>query len=587
MPFDGVVAKCMAAELSELLCGSRIEKIYQPEADEIIMHIRTKGSNYKLLISANAKYPRIHITGSQKENPMSAPAFCMLLRKHLSGGKILNVEFHDFERIITLHVESINDIEEYTVKRLTVEIMGRYSNIILVSDQQKIMDSIKHVDFETSSVREVLPGKAYVLPPPQDKQNPESLDIEALFNKSYSDEALTVENMLLGDIKGFSPLLCREICFRAGIDPAMQVKVLSADDISDLKLVIEKATNDIRENKFGPCIVYDDSGKPVDFHCLGISMYSSVKHIQSISSVVDEFYYSRDLLERLKQKKSDLTKVLSTNLERTLKKLSLQQKSLEDVSDREKLQLFGELITANIYAIPKNIKKISLLNYYSESGEYIDIPLDENLLPQENAQRYFKRYTKAKNTFTHATRQLEETRMEYEYLQSVIHLLDNCVSIQEIDEVRQELIEQGYLSNRKKERVRKQSAVSSPKHFISSDGIDIFVGKNNRQNDQLTLKKASSNDIWLHTRNIPGSHVIIKKGAGVIPDTTIYEAALLAAYHSKARSSSGVPVDYTQVRSVKKPPGAKPGMVTYDNFKTVIVTPDEAKVNAIMQNSDK
>ncbi len=586
MPFDGVVTKCISLELSNLLLGGRIEKIYQPEPDEIILMVRANGNNYRLLMSASAKYPRVHITTRQKENPQAAPTFCMLLRKYISGGRIVNIEFHDYERIITINIESINDIEEYTVKKLTIEIMGRYSNIILVSDQGKILDSIKHVDFGTSSVREVMPGKQYMLPPAQDKFSPGRLDIRAMLN-IIPEEGKTIDGFLLDNIKGFSPLLCREICNRADIDSKTLMSTLSDNDFAKLTQEIEKVITDINENIYKPCIVYapDDMEKPLDFHCIPIYSVSETKYLDTINETLDEFYYYRDLIERLRQKKSDITKVLSNNIDRASKKLGIQQKSLKDVEDRDKLQLFGELITANIYAMSKGLKEVSLLNYYSETGDYMKIPLDEQLSPQENAQRYFRRYTKAKNTFLHASRQLEETKIELEYLQNVSHLLDNCTTVQEIDEIRQELVEQGYINTKRKNGYKKANKLSSPFHFVSTDGFDIFVGKNNKQNDQLTLKTSSGNDIWLHTKDTPGSHVIIK---GVyqkaVPDQTLLEAAILAAYHSKARQSSSVQVDYTLVKNVKKPPGAKPGMVTYDKFKTLVVNPDEAIVKALDKN---
>ncbi len=586
MPFDGVVTKCISRELSDLLMGGRIEKIYQPESDEIVLMIRSNGNNYRLLMSASAKYPRVHITTRQKENPQAAPTFCMLLRKYISGGRIVNIEFYDYERIITIDIESINDIEEYTVKKLTIEIMGRYSNIILVSDQGKILDSIKHVDFGTSSVREVMPGKQYMLPPAQDKFSPEILDSRAMLN-IVPEEGKTIDGFLLDNIKGFSPLLCREICGRATLDSKTLMTSLSDNDFDKLAQEIEKVLTEIKENAYKPCIIYspDDTEKPLDFHCIPIYTSSAVKYMNSVNETVDEFYYYRDHIERLRQKKSDITKVLSNNIDRASKKLNIQQKSLKDVEGRDKLQLFGELITANIYAISKGLKEVSLLNYYSETEEYIKIPLDEQLSPQENAQRYFRQYTKAKNTFLHVSRQLEDTKTELEYLQNVSHLLDNCATIQEIDEIRQELAEQGYISIKRKNGYKKPNRLSSPFHFISTDGFDIYVGKNNKQNDQLTLKASSSNDTWLHTKDIPGSHVIIKgEYQKAVPNQTLLEAAILAAYHSKAKQSSGVQVDYTLVKNVKKLPGAKPGMVTYDKFKTIVVTPDETIVKSLDKN---
>jgi predicted ribosome quality control (RQC) complex YloA/Tae2 family protein len=578
------VTKSIVKELSEILCGGRIEKIFQPEADEILLNIRARGQNFKLLASASANYPRIHLTNLQRENPAVAPAFCMLLRKHLSGGKIIHVGFHDYERIVTVEVESVNDIGDLTVKKLVVEIMGRHSNIILVSDRDKIMDSIKHVDSAVSSVREVMPGRPYVPPPLQNKTSPEFLDPDKLIAAAATeDESTSIENYLLGHIKGFSPLLCREICFRSDLDGKAPVSRLSDKEAARLKKVLSDFILGIKNCEFQPCILYEDQSrkKPADFHCIKILKSGMAEYKASISGVVDEFYYEKDRSERLKQKKADLLKVLNNNMDRCNKKLAIQQDVLREVADREKLQLYGELITANIYSIPRGSGKVFLLNYYSEDGELVDIPLDPQLSPQGNAQKYFKQYAKAKNTFLYTSRQKEETSKEINYLESVLHLLENCTSLQEIDEVRQELMDQGYLSPRKKKAGKKLEKVSSPLHFKSKDGLDILVGKNNKQNELLTLKLASSNDIWLHTRNIPGSHVIIKKTDRGIPDTTLVQAAIIAAYYSKARLSANVPVDYTAVKNVKKPGGAKPGMVIYENFKTLTVTPDESLVNTL------
>lgn len=494
-----------------------------------------------------------------------------------------------------------------TVKRLILEVMGRHSNLILVNNENRIIDAIKHVDNEVSSVREVMPARTYVLPPSQNKLSPEKLDMEGLFrvlpvelpqtlesapsgkDSKTSSAVITIENFLLNNIKGFSPLLCREICYRTGLDSKAPISTITPEETCRLKNTLKVFISKIELNEFTPCLIFDDvfPDRPLDFHCMEMLKFQSVKYLSSISSVLDTFYSAKDKIERSKQKKSDLLKVLSNSIDRCNKKLALQNEKLGEVADREKLKLFGELITANIYCIPKNVKSISLLNYYSENSEHIEIPLNENLLPQENAQKYFKQYSKARNTFFHTNRQVEENLKELEYLESVLTMLENCNSLQEIDEIRQELLEQGYIFLKKKGSAKgsckKQSKLSPPLHFISSDGLDIFIGKNNRQNDMLTLKQASSNDIWLHTRNIPGSHVIIKKTRQEVPDSTLLEAAILASFHSKAGKSSTVPVDYTTVKNVKKPNGAKPGMVIYENFRTVIVTPDENKVKKIKE----
>lgn len=589
MPFDGIVTKSIVEELTEKLVSGRIEKVLQPEADEIVLLVRACNANHKLVISASPSYPRIHITNTVKENPPAPPVFCMLLRKHLTGGRILSFEFNDYERIIGIVIEAANELGDITEKKLVIEIMGRYSNIILLNGENKIIDSIKHVDSDVSSVREVMPARPYVLPPAQDKISPDKLASEDLIEKlSLSNQA--VDKFLLENIKGFSPLLCREVCSRAGI--AVRTSASSLDNSAKAQLftVLDEMLQNIKEGVYSPCVIFEDDDmlKPVDFHCLDIRQYANKMSLPSISEVLDTFYASRDNAERLKQKKSDLYKVLHTSMERCAKKLAIQQDTLREVADREKFKLYGELITANIYAIPRNADSVRLVDYYSEDGRTVEVPLDPNLLPQENAQRYFKKYAKAKSTFNYTTRQLKDSQDEMEYLESVLQLLDNCTTLKEIDEVRQELSEQGYMILKKKSQKSSRRSgsgrdtVTPPMHFRSTDGFDIYVGKNNKQNDYLTLKFSQSNDLWLHTKNIPGSHVIIRRNGQKIPERTIEEAARLAALYSKASMSSNVAVDYTAVKNVNKPSGAKPGMVIYVNYKTAIVNPDKALADRLI-----
>ncbi len=583
MPFDGIVTKSIVDELTRELVGGRVEKVFQPESDEIVLLVRARNKSHRLVMSASPNYPRIHMTEAVKENPQSPPVFCMLLRKHLNSGRILSFEINDYERIIGLIIEATNELGDISEKKLVIEIMGRHSNIILLNNDNKIIDSIKHIDSDISSVREVMPARPYILPPAQGKLSPAAIDTSALLQELGASNK-TVDKFLLDNIKGFSPLLCREVCFRAGIGNRTGAASLAEDARLSLKKALDCVLYEIKQDKYEPCIMFEDEyhQKPLDFHCLAIGQYKYRRSLDSISLVLDTFYSTRDKAERLRQQKSDLNRVLGNSIDRCNKKLAIQEDTLRDVAGRENLRLYGELITANIYAIPKNAERVSLLNYYSDSGEeYIDIPLNPNLLPQENAQRYYKKYAKAKNAFVYTSRQLKDSQRELEYLEGVLALLDNCTTLREIDEVRQELSEQGYMKLKKKRLSKKQEKMSDPLHFTSSDGFDIFVGKNNKHNDYLTLKFAQSNDIWFHAKNIPGSHVIIKKQGREIPDRTLEEAAILAAWHSKARMSPKVQVDYTTIKNVSKPSGAKPGMVIYANYKTALVTPDKAIVDRL------
>jgi len=584
MPFDGVVTKCVVDELNKMLAGGRIEKIHQPEPDEIIMLVRSLGRNFKLLLSASPSFPRIHITEDSRENPQSPPMFCMLLRKHLGGGKITGFEFHNYERMITIHIEAVTELGDLTEKKLIIEIMGRHSNIILVNNEERIIDAIKHVDNETSSVREVMPARQYVLPPTQNKTSIDALNFDELKAEIKSGANIAIEKFLLNKVKGFSPLLCREICHRSGISPSLEAVSLSDGEVNKLCESLGKLSENLAASRFSPCIILKpEAGSkpmnlkdatPIDFHCFEITHLGVPFSMESVNSAIDTFYSEKDRQDRLKQKKADILKVVNTHLERCRKKKFIHEDNLREAADRERLKLYGELITSNIYCIPLNAESIRLLNYYSEDGEYVDIPLDPNLNPQQNAQMYFKRYSKAKSTHAYALKQLSEINSEIEYFESVLHNIEACESIKEIDEIRQELAESGCIAAKAKQGNKKKDAPSSPIHYTLDKGYDVFVGRNNIQNDYLTLKAASSNDIWLHTKNIPGSHVIIKKkGPEPIPDDIIIKAARIAAYHSKAKFSSNVPVDYTQVKNVKKPNGAKPGMVIYENYKTVYVTP--------------
>lgn len=583
MPFDGVVCKCIVEELKNKIVDGRVEKVFQPEKDEVVMFIRTRGENLKIVLSANPSFPRLHLTSLQKQNPPVPPVFCMLMRKHLCGGKILDVEFHDFERIISLHIESTNELGDICVKKLIIEIMGKHSNIILLNNDDRIIDAIKHIDQGISSVREIMPARLYAIPPVQDKISPAGIDAYEFIDKLLTDKDkanLSVEKALLNSIRGFSPLLCREICHTSGIEPKTIVSDISISQKEMLADSLAKILQKIKNNKFNPCLLLNDDIQklPIDFHCINISHHPYLLFKDSINDMLDFFYSSRDIEERLKQKKSSLMKTILNSIERCSRKLAVQQESIRDVAGREKLKLYGELILANIYTIKPGDKEAYVFNYYSEKPEeYIKIPLDENLTPQMNAQKYFKQYAKAKNTFAYASSQLEETLKELDYLESVQLNLENARTIQEIEEIKKELASQGYINENisSDKKSKKQNKSLDPIKYISDDGFEILAGRNNIQNDILTLKIASSNDIWLHTKNIPGSHVIIRKKQGDIPDTTLVQAAMIAAYRSKAKYSSNVPVDYTLAKNVKKPSGAKPGMVIYDNYKTIYVTPDD------------
>lgn len=576
MAFDTICVKKIVGELDTKLTGGRIDKIYQPEKDELLIAIRTLSGNYKLVISASANNARIHFTDASKENPKTPPMFCMLLRKHISSGKITAVLQPDFERIIRFDVESYNEFGDLTTKHLIAELTGRNSNIILCDENYKIIDSAKHVDFTQSSFRQILPGLLYVSPPKQDKIPVLSEDIKNA-NIDFSKDGIRADKAVMAAVSGISPVTAREIVYSVCGDSSVVCGELSEEKKSG----IARALAEFAENiLFAPCIIYDDKNNLVDFSATDINQYGTsfrVEHYGNMSEAVSRFYRDRDSRERMQQKSSDITKLLHNNIERCAKKLEIQRKTLREAENKEKYKMFGDLITSNLYKIESGRKSVTVENYYEESCPEITIELSPMLSPSKNAQRYYKLYNKLKNAEVEVKKQIENTIADLEYLESTLAIVKNSTSEADLNAIRSELSEQGYI---KKQKKAKRKTVSQPKpmHFVSSDGFDIYVGKNNTQNDFLTLKFANSQDIWFHTKNIHGSHTIIKLGVNKdVPRRTMLEAAQLAAYYSQARESSQVPVDYTVIKNVKKPNGAKPGMVIYDGYNTVYVTPHTIK----------
>ncbi|MCL2164281.1 MAG: NFACT family protein [Oscillospiraceae bacterium] len=649
MPYDGVVTACVAFELNKLLSGGRVDKVFQPERDEVNLMIRNSGANYRLLLSANPSHPRAYITQNSKENPSSAPLFCMILRKHLSGGRIIEVSSGGFERVITFRIASPDEMGDITEKELIIEIMGKHSNIILVNAAGKIIDAIKHIDCDVSRVREVMPAREYMAPPTQGKLVPGACtagDItDAVKSLRAAAPMLHLERALLDTIMGFSPLLCRELCYRANLDQDAQIDHLNDNDFTVLENRIRDVFDILKDHQYSPCLIYDssdpDRGRLLDFHCLKIGVIGFAAPEDSVNNALDHFYYERGIAESLRQRKAHLLKLVNNNIDRCNKKIAIQQESMRDASKMDMYRLYGELLQANAHSVVSGSKSARLHNYYGEDNGFVEVPLNEDLSPQANAQVYFKKYRKAKSTWENTSIQYDESVKELDYLETVLHWLETSKGSEEINEVRQELIDQRYAGPQGKKRGggqtggrrqgggqrsglqtggmqagdeqlrgnqknggqknggkkrggmksgglkggnRKTGLLSSPDLYFSSDGIRMYVGRNNRQNDALTLKTASSEDIWLHVKNTPGSHVIIKKGPGEIPERTVFEGAMLAALFSKARMSANVNVDYTSVRNVKKPSGAMPGMVIYDNYKTIVVTPDNSFLSSLTKS---
>ena len=586
MAFDGFVTHSIVRELNSKLILGKIDKIYQPEKDEIIISVRTLTGNHRLLLSAASSNPRIHLTELSRQNPINAPLFCMILRKHLTGGKIINISQQDFDRVVIIDIECYTEMGDLTTKSIVIEIMGRHSNIILIKDDKKIIDSIKHIDGTVSAVRQVLPNLFYELPPKQEKTSPKSISPAAFAEKlhNYGDDTL-LDKILLSEFMGMSPLTSREIVYRITGNTKTFLNEVAPNDFTKHTCEI---LADIINNENKASVVLDaTTKKPVAFSCIKLSQYEGsgeVSICDSISHAVENFFASRDLQDRLVQKSSGITKVINNNIERCEKKIAIHADILEKSEKREQYKIFGDLLTANIYKIESGAESVSVTNYYSEENEEITISLQPELSPSANAQRYYKLYAKTKAAEQHAKEQLRDAEAEKLYLESVLDSVKRAETYQDISEIREELSEQGYISNGGNKNTKKKNKEKSlPIEFLSSDGYTILVGRNNKQNDELTIRMAFSSDIWLHTKIIPGSHTIIRTNQSPddVPDNTILEAATIAAYFSKAQNSSGVPVDYTQIKNVKKPNGAKPGFVIYETNNTVYVTPDKDLVEKL------
>jgi predicted ribosome quality control (RQC) complex YloA/Tae2 family protein len=589
MPLDGVTLAGVAGELSSTLLGGRVEKIAQPETDEIILNIRAKGT-YKLLLTANANAPRVHLTETNKPNPTQAPMFCMVLRKHLSGGRVVAITQPDFERILALRIESLNEMGDRSVKTLLIEIMGKHSNIILLDEQDVILDSARHISHDISTVREVLPGRLYARPPAGDKVNPAVTDAETFENILLRDDKkqLKIQQAIYQSFNGISPVTASEICVRAGTGPEEYTGALTTKTRERLYETFHKVFTDVTRGTINCQVYLNEQGRPADFSVMPYKMFAhrETEGFASPSAMLEAFYRKRDADYRLSQKTADLRKLVDGYTARCVKKQLVHEQTLEEIKDRDLNRVYGELLTAYIYKIEKGADVFAAENFF-EDGAETSIPLDPALTPAENAQAYFKQYNKQKRTHAALQEQMAQNAADIAYLDTVSASLQTAVLESDIADIRAELFEQGFLKKNRvaaggktlrkgKHPANKTARVTSkPLHFISSDGFDMYVGKNNTQNDTLTLRFAQNGDIWLHTKDIAGSHVIIRTNNVTPPDATLHEAVNLAAYYSKGRESAQVPVDYVIKKHVRKPNGAKPGFVIYDHHKTAYVTPEE------------
>lgn len=594
MALDGIYISAIVSELKNRITGGRIYKIYQPEEDEICLVIKNRSENgnetLRLVISANPSLPLINLSSASKENPAAAPNFCMLLRKHIGNGRIIEVKQPDFERIVELTIEHLDEMGDLCRKKLIAELMGKHSNIIFTDDNGTIIDSIKHISYQVSSVREVLPGRNYQYPPGQDKVNPLFVDVNYFMNHVL-DRPMTVQKAIYTSMTGISPVMAAEIAYRAGIDGGDSTSALSMPQREKLYKAFSMVMDDIRQEKYTPGIAYKGY-EPLEFAAVLLTCYGKpredvtlpcrgeegLKVFTGPSSLLEEYYSKKSISTRVKQRSSDLRKIVANAVERTSKKYDLQQKQLKDTEKREQYKIYGELLTAYGYGAAHGQSELVCHNYYTDSD--IAIPLDKELSPMENAKRYYEKYNKQKRTYLALTELIEETKDELMYLLSVQNSLNIAMGDSDLELIKSELIESGYIRGRLDKSKNKRTKKSVPLHYISSDGFHMYVGKNNYQNDELTFRLAEGEDLWFHAKKMPGSHVIVKtNGVSDIPDTTYEEAGRLAAYYSSGNTNPKVEIDYTRRKNLKKPPKAKPGFVIYHTNYSLTIEPDINGIN--------
>ncbi|MGN1142335.1 MAG: NFACT family protein [Oliverpabstia sp.] len=571
MAFDGITIANIVSELNHTITGGKINKIAQPENDELIITVKNNKQQYRLFLSASASLPLIYLTENNKPSPLTAPNFCMLLRKHIGSGRILSITQPGLERIIRFQIEHLNELGDLCVKYLVVEIMGKHSNIIFTNEENQIIDSIKHVSAHMSSVREVLPGRPYFIPVTQEKLNPFELTEEILCKQVFSKPA-AASKAIYSSVTGISPLIAEEVCYRAGIDGGVPTDGLSALEKLHLAHTFLRVIEDIQKESFEPNIVYKGR-EPLEFASVELTQYQDMQIVSfpSISKALETYYAEKNIVTKMRQKSVDLRKIVQTSLERNVKKYQLQQKQMKDTEKKDKYRIWGELINTYGYGLEPGTKSFEALNYYT--NEMVTIPLDPTLSPQENAKKYFDKYSKLKRTADALESLLQETESEIQHLESIASSLDIAVSDEDLVQIKEELIEYGYIK-RKYSGGKKIRITSKPFHYISTDGYHIYVGKNNYQNEELSFKFASGNDWWFHAKGQPGSHVIVKTNGEELPDRTFEEAGRLAAYYSKGRSAPKVEIDYTLKKNLRKPNGAKPGFVVYYTNYSLLIEPD-------------
>ena len=584
MAFDGITIAAMVQELHKNLDGGRFNKIAQPEADALMITGKGANGQRRLLVSASASLPLIYFTEKNKPSPLTAPNFCMLLRKHIGSARISRISQPGLERVVEFELEHLNEMGDPCKKILIVELMGKHSNIIFCDENRMILDSIKHVSSHMSSVREVLPGRPYFLPHTQEKTDPFTVSEDEFVN-IVCKKPCNISKAVYSSLTGLSPLIAEEICYRASIDGNDPAQSLSETAAVHLYHTLKRLMEQVQEGNFTPNIIYRNE-EPVEYAVLPLTQFGPEYHsesFESVSSMLENYYASKEILTRIRQKSSDLRRIVQTALERNRKKLILQQKQMKDTAKKDKYKIYGELINTYGYGLEEGCRSFKALNYYT--NEEITIPLDPTMTPGENSKKYFDRYGKLKRTEEALTEQIADTESEIEHLESISNALDIARAESDLSQIKEELTEYGYIKKHYSgKKGQKAQAKSKPFHYISSDGYDIYVGKNNFQNDELTFKQATGNDWWFHAKKMAGSHVVVKTKDGELPDRTFEEAGRLAAYYSKGRTAPKVEIDYIQKKHVKKPAGAKPGFVVYYTNYSLMAPPDITDIKEASQS---
>lgn len=574
MSLDGIFLSSINYELSNKLTGGRVDKIYQPDKNEIVILVRNNGENYKLLMTAISSSPRVHLTGVARKNPEQPPMFCMLLRKHLSGAHITQIRQVNFDRILEITFECMDELETTVHKSLIIEMMGKHSNIIFVNSQSMIViDSIKRVAENMSSVRQIYPGLKYVTPP-DTKTNPMEAD-RSSFLKSLEEanKGIFIFDFIYKSFTGLSPFVSREICFLAGLNEGTCLGELESNEKNSLWEAFSKVMDKVKSRQYTYSIYLDENREQYGFYCLDVDCLKGHerKGYNNPGDLLDDYYFEQDNKNKINQRMSSLIRSLNTKIDRDRKKVDKQRTELFNAEAKEKYKIYGELILANLHAVPKD-HKLSVVNYYDPEQKEIAIPLDPKLNLSQNSQKFFKRYNKLKTAEEELTKLIETSLKEIEYLENILYSIETCETTDDLDEIYTELVDEGFMKRKIKVKKAKEQKAEFLT-FISSGGHEILVGRNNLQNDMLTFKISKKDDFWFHAKNMPGSHVILRVEGNELSDDEYVEAAGVAAYYSKGKNSGLVEVDYTKKSNVKKPAGSKPGFVIYETNYSMLAKP--------------